>query len=230
LIVTQQELELPRTAAEMLPWVDQTAKRFNTKKLRAEAREAKHFSKELVGEARPIALFAHRYYAESPDVLIQHVLGNQNYDAIVTDSRPTPDITQFIEATTTLMSYEDSLRMELLTAQGHAPAYGRVTAMGPRHKRLAVTADGIAHEHSKIRSEHLQRVQSAVANKATKPYRPNTALVVAVDDSVPFRYAADQAALGHLALSVLVPMLAGKNFCLLALEGSRELHLCYRLP
>ena len=223
-ILTQQELEIHRNAADMLPWVRQAASRFNTKILKAEALEGKHFARVLMDEALPIALFANRYYAASPQVTISHIIGNQNYDAIVTDSRQLPEAIQFIEATTTLMSYADSLRFELMNAQGHAPAYGSVSAVGPKHNRTAITAQSIALEHGTIRSEHLQRVQTAVSKKASKHYEPNTALIVAIDDYVPFESKADCAALDSMARSVLVPSLSGKNIRLLALEGSKQTH------
>jgi hypothetical protein len=57
-VITQQELETPRSAAEMLAWVDAAHARFNAKELKAEARAGKHFANELVLEARPMALFA----------------------------------------------------------------------------------------------------------------------------------------------------------------------------
>jgi hypothetical protein len=226
-IITQQELEICRSAADMLPWVQQAASRFNTKTLRAEAREGKHFSTILMHEALPIALFANRFYAASAEVIISHVLGNQNHDALVTDSRANPEPIRFIEATTTLMSYEDSLRLELMSSQGHAPAYGSVSAVGPKHRRTSITAQSIALEHSKIRSEHLQRIQAAVRKKASKHYEPNTALIVAIDDYVPFEGEVDRAALDLLAQSVLVPLLSGTNIRLLALEGSKQTHLVY---
>jgi len=50
-ILTQQELEMPRSAGNMLTWIDQAHGRFNTKQLKAEAREG-----------RPMALFARRHF------------------------------------------------------------------------------------------------------------------------------------------------------------------------
>lgn len=227
LILTQQELETPRSAAEMLAWVDAAHGRFNTKDLRTQAREGKHFANELILEARPVALFAQRYFDASPEVIIRHVLGNQNYDGTVDDKRQNPSSVRCLEVTTTLKTYEDSLRMELLNKQGHVPAYGPVTAEGPRHKRVSIKAEGLAREHEAIRADHLKRVQDAVERKAKKGYEKNTALVVAVDDSVPFREVEDVKALDILARDVLVPTLKASNFSLLALEGSNGLHLCY---
>ncbi len=226
-VLTQQELETPRSAADMLAWVDAAHARFNTKELRAEARAGKHFANELILEARPMALFAHRYFRASSQVMITHFIGNQNYDGIVDDERAQPDKIRYLEVTTTLKTYEDSLRMELLSKQGHVAAYGPVTAVGSRHKRVSIKAEGIAREHKSIRADHLKLIQDAVEHKAKKKYEQNTVLIVAVDDSVAFREPEDVTALDKLATTVLVPTLKRTNFTLMALEGSNGLHLCY---
>lgn len=228
-VITKQELETPRSAADMLGWVDAAHARFNTRELKAEARAGKHFANELVLEARPMALFAYRYFGASPRVMITHVIGSQNYDGIVDDKRALPDTIRYLEVTTTLKTYQDSLRMELLSKHGHVAAYGPVTAVGPRHKRVSITAEGMAREHQAIRSDHLKLVQEAVEGKAKKKYQQNTVLVVAVDDSVPFSQTEDVAALNQLATTTLVPKLSGTNFSLLALEGSNGVHMVYRV-
>jgi hypothetical protein len=226
-VLSRQELETPRSAADMLAWVDEAHRRFNTKELKAQAREGKHFANELIHEARPMALFAGRHYGASPQVTITHVIGSQNYDGIVEDKRASPDPIRYLEVTTTLKTYEDALRMELLSKHGHVAAYGPVLAEGPRHKRVSITAEGMAREHQAIRADHLALVQEVVARKAKKKYELNTALIVAVDDSVPFSQKEDVAALDKLARETLVPMLQGSNFSLLALEGSNGLHMLY---
>ena len=226
-VLTQQELETPRSAAVMLGWVDETHARFNTKQLKAEARAGKHFADELIHEARPMALFAYRYFSASPEVIITHVIGSQNHDAVVEYKRRRPEAVQYLEATTTLKTYEDSLRMEVLNKEGSVAAYGPVIAEGPRYRRISINAPGVAREHQAIRADHLKLVQEVVERKAKKKYEPNTVLIVAVDDSVPFSEKDDVAALDALATGTLVPALRGTNFSLLALEGSNGLHLCY---
>jgi hypothetical protein len=210
----------------MLTWVDAAHARFNTKQLKAEAREGKHFANELVHEARPMALFAYRYFSASPQVIIAHVIGNQNYDGVVEDRRERPETIRYLEATTTLKTYEDSLRMEVLSKEGTVAAYGpvvaEVRAIGESQSRPLGS-----REHQDIRADHLKLVLEVVERKAKKKYEPNTALIVAVDDSVPFSQKADVAALHALATGILVPALRGTNFSLLALEGSNGLHLCY---
>jgi hypothetical protein len=170
LLLTGEELATPRSAAEMLGWVNEAHSRFNTKELRAEAREGKHFASELVLEARPMALFANRYFNASSQVIITHVLGNQNHDGVVEDKRPRPDSIRYLEVTTTLKTYEDSLRMELLNKQGHVAAYGTVTAEGSRHNRVSIKAEGLAREHKAIRADHLKLVQDVVERKVKKKY------------------------------------------------------------
>jgi hypothetical protein len=228
-LLTQQELETPRSAADMLAWVDEAHRRFNTKELKAQFRAGKHFADELVHEARPMALFAYRHFGASPQVIITHVLGNQNYDGIVEDKRAAPQRIRYLEVTTTLKTYEDSLRMEVLSQEGNVAAYGPVTAVGPRHKRLSIKAEGVAREHQAIRGDALRLVKEAVERKAKKRYEPNTALIVAVDDYVAFREEGDVAALESLATATLIPILRETNFNLFAMEGSNGLHLCYPL-
>jgi hypothetical protein len=117
-----------------------------------------------------------------------------------------------------------------MNSQGHAPAYGPVTAVGPRHNRTAIVTESMALEHSSIVSEYLQRVRTAVSKKAGKHYEPNTALIVAIDDYLPFEREADVAALDAMVREDLVPLLAGTNFRLLALEGSKQTQLLYKIP
>lgn len=119
--------------------------------------------------------------------------------------------------------------MELLNKDGHVAAFGPVTAEGPRHRRIAVHAPGVARKHEDIRADGLKLVQEVVERKAGKRYEPNTALIVAIDDSVAFSEEDDIAALELLTNETLVPMLRKASFCLLALEGN-GVHLCYPIP
>ncbi len=114
----------------MLGWVEEAHARFNTKELKAQARDGKHYANELIHEARPMALFAQRYFAASPHVAITHVIGSQNHDGLVEDRREHPASIRYLEVTTTLKTYHDALRMEILSKEGSVAAYGPVTAEG----------------------------------------------------------------------------------------------------
>ena len=228
-VLAKDELETPRTASEMLDWVYAALERFNTKELKAEAREGKHFAKELTDEALPMALFAHRFYDGSPDVTIIHIVGNQQYDGTVEDRRENPSPIRYIETTVSDRDYTESLRMELLNRDGSVPAYGEVRAEGSKGRRTKLEADSMAQNHDKIREEHIAAVLDVVSGKAAKKYPDNTALVVRVDDAVPFREDDHVAALDEVARNQLVPLLTGREFAVLALEGSQRLHLVYEL-
>jgi len=229
MIVEKDELETPRTAAEMLDWVYEMLGRFNTKKLKAEARQGKHFAKELTDEALPLALFAQRYFDKSTDVKITHVIGSQQYDATVEDCRESPSTVKYIEVTVSDRNYAEALRMEALSRDGSVAAYGEVIAEGPKGRRTVLKAKGGALKHDDIRDEHITAIIDAVGKKAKIKYPDNTALVVRVDDATPFREDDDVAALDEVAQSTLIPMISGREFRVLALEGSMGLHLAYDL-
>lgn len=228
-MLTKDELETPRTAAEMLGWVESAISRFNTRELKAAAREGKYFAKELTEEALPIALFARRFYEASPDVTISHTLGNQQYDATVEDRRQTPAPVRYIEVTLSDHDYTESLRMEILSRDGSVAAYGPVRAKGAKGRRMFLEAESIAVNHDDIREKHVAAVVEAVKRKANKEYREGTALVVRIDDYTPFRSDDDLAALDRVARERLVPLLSGREFCVLSLDGSRAAHLAYNL-
>jgi hypothetical protein len=229
-ILTRQELETPRTAAEILDWVYATHGRFTaTKELRAAAREGRFYAKELIHEALPIALFASRYFSESTDMVTTHVIGNQQHDATVDDRRTEPGAVKFIEATVSDWSYVELLRMELLTRDGHAPGYGKVQAEGAKGRRTKLVAELEALDHDSTREQHIAGAIAAVKKKAENKYPDWTALVVRVDDAVPFREDSDVAELDHVAREALVPLIAKREFRALALEGARRVYLVFEL-
>jgi hypothetical protein len=66
--------------------------------------------------------------------------------------------------------------------------------------------------------------------KATKTYPSGTALVVHVDDAIAFRDTSTVAALRQLAVNVLVPLLSGREFRVVALEGANGLYHAFKMP
>src|SRR4051812_3320485 len=164
-VVTQAELETPRTAADLLPWVHSALERFNTKELKREARNGKHFAGELVDELLPLGLFAHSFYADSPLVSVTYVFGDQQHDATVLDGRTPPGDIRYVETTVADRDYEDAKRMELLNRDGGAPAYGQIVAKGPRHKRTELRGELVAIDHQKLVAQYIARADDAVRKK-----------------------------------------------------------------
>jgi hypothetical protein len=229
--LTAAELQEPRSAADMLAWVDAAGVRFtSTKELRAEARRGKYFAKELMEEARPMAQFARRHYGAVADVLITHVLGNQHHDGTVDDRRAAPEDIRFIEVTGT-RTYEDALRLELLSRNGQAPMLGPIERVKCGERRGQVEAQCEPQEHAHIVGNYLPLVLRAAEGKAANPhYGPGTALVIAVDDYMALREPEDVRTLDDFVRRAVIPLLIQQSpFVLVALEGGRELHLEYRL-
>jgi hypothetical protein len=108
----------------MLAWVEEAHLRFNTPALKAQARMGEGLAKPLLHEALPMARFAYQHFQASSEVMIRHVLGNQNYDGVIEDQRTNPEAFRYLEVTTTLQDYAMSLRMEILNRDGHVPLFG----------------------------------------------------------------------------------------------------------
>jgi hypothetical protein len=228
-VVAQAELEEPRSAADLLPWVYSALARFDTKELKRDARDGKHFAGELVDELLPLGLFASAFYNASPLVTITYVFGDQNHDASVKDDRASPGSIQYVEVTVADRDYEDAKRMELMSRDGMAPGYGQIIATGRRHARTELRGELEALDHDKLVAQHLERADVAVRKKAAKDYPDGTALVVRVDDAVPFRQPADAVQLRQHAQTQLVPLLSSREFRALVFVGSQGLYLPFAL-
>jgi hypothetical protein len=87
-----------------------------------------------------------------------------------------------------------------------------------------------AQDHLKLRAEHIERARQAVIRKAKKIYAPATALVIMVDDRGPFRELADRAELTTVAKAEFVPLIDGREFCVLAFVGAAGLFIGFELP
>lgn len=229
-VLAQEELEVSRTAAEMLEWVNTAHARFTaSRELKEAFREGKLLAKELMEESFPIALFANKYFSASEDVAISQIIGNQKHDAIVNDRRAEPSKVEFIEVTVSDSTYEDSLRMEILNRDGNVAATGPVQVEGSRRNRKVLEATSVAVKVENTRSEHLSRILAAIEKKCKNTYPDGTALVVRVDDALAFKNDEDCAVLDDLAKSTLVPMISDREFVALALVGIRGFYLAYEL-
>lgn len=147
----------------MIHWVLATMNGFGaTPELKVAARQGKFFFNELRHEALPIALFANRYYNGSADVTIAHVIGSQQYDAIVDDCRQNPAPVRYIETTVSDYDYTESLREEILNRDGQVSAYTDVQVQGPKGRRTHLSARSMAVNHDGIRELHIRSVIDVV--------------------------------------------------------------------
>jgi hypothetical protein len=167
-VLTQQELETPRSAADMLAWVDEAHARFNTRELKARAREGKHFANELIHEARPMALFAYRYYRASSQVTIAHVIGN-----LMPPGTPAKGV---LEAARNFAREEFALKhryaLVLHTDEPHPHAHLVVKAMSEQGVRLNISPATLREWRHEF-ARHL-RDQGIAANATGRAVRGET--------------------------------------------------------
>lgn len=89
--ITKEELSTARPPAELLPWVEAKIEEIAHEPGGIDALRMRHgLCKVLVEEVYALSIWARHRFSSGDDVTIKPVLGNQNFDALVLDSGPTP--------------------------------------------------------------------------------------------------------------------------------------------
>lgn len=98
--VSKEELEKEKTPSELWDWL---IKKVNQVCSTSEGRRAFRLQegniKQLVEEVTPLAIFGKQKFGDTPQVLLQPVIGNQNYDAKIIDKRTEPASVTYVEIT-----------------------------------------------------------------------------------------------------------------------------------
>ena len=206
---TKEELQTPRTVQEFLPWVVERLRRLGeTKEGKSALRLGRGLAKELAEEALAVGMFAAKHFDESPQVLIQYLVGSQPYDAVVTGGSQI----KYVEVTQAHEGRNAYLRMLYLEKHGHVSPIGEVI-----EDDGAVHVESCAKPHDEIRAEVFGRIVEAVRRKADKTYPNDTALVIAFEDFMAVQDEEDEAALDTLVRHRVIPLIG--RFRLLALAG-----------
>lgn len=143
-------------------------------------------AKELINEAFPIGLLASTYFGSSEEVSIRLKIGNQSYDAIVSDSRSTGLPVEYVEVTLASDGEDDYLRMHVLHESGGVSDVGSVIKTGTRRTGQTIQVKREMVSQSEILRRESERVARAIARKLDKAYPPNTLLLVGFDDTMAF--------------------------------------------
>lgn len=95
-----EDLEYKRSTKIYPKWVKNTIRKLSSSKMgRNLLRSNKTPYKELKDEALPLALLCECFFKYNHDIYIEHVLGNQNYDAIIEFPQNSASPFRFIEVT-----------------------------------------------------------------------------------------------------------------------------------
>lgn len=154
----------------------------------------------MVEELFPLGLLCECYFERSPEVSVELVLGNQNYDAIVTDGRRNAVAFTRIEVTQSHEGEDEHLRMLHLEQEGHVSLFGPVRKSGTKKIGISVSVESEAKSHTEVVNSQRTLVQEAIDRKLTKTYEPDTALLVVFDDAIAIRNDSDCGVFRNLLL------------------------------
>ena len=185
--LTSDILEETHTAAEYLEWV-----RDLVAKVKAEPdgleriRLRKGLVKELMNEALPIGLICSKYFDDSRHVGISLKIGNQNFDAEVSDTRSDCSSVQFIEVTLATEGEDDYLRMRVLHEAGSVSGLGGVSKTSTKKKGLKIEVASEMVSQEEVLRRERERVSQAIERKINGSYPSNTLLLIGFDDTMSF--------------------------------------------
>ncbi|MBI4330126.1 MAG: hypothetical protein HY673_02450 [Chloroflexi bacterium] len=185
--ITIDELTIERTPRELLNWVESKIESADEETIRLR----QGLAKQLVEEVYPLAIFAFKKYGETQSVHVKPVIGNQNFDAILTDNSCSPALVSYVEVTQAHEGEAEYLRDVHLQEHGYVPGTRTVKKEGTKETGLRVSPQAEAVSVDSVAESEMQKIVSAIGRKEGKDYPANTCLVVKFDDGYMFRRAMD---------------------------------------
>jgi len=186
-ILSKAVLEESHTASEYLQWVKNLvaqvkAEHDGIRRIRLR----KGLANQLMNEALPIGLWAFKYFGGSEQVSINLIIGNQAFDAIVSDGRSLSSSVRYVEVTMAYEGEDDFLRMCELHEKGDVSGLGSVTRIGAIRTGRTINVVKEMVSQAEILRRERDRVGQAMKRKVGKLYPPNTVLVIGFDDTMAF--------------------------------------------
>lgn len=195
-LVSIEELTKKRTPSELHSWVERKIKQVgSTDEGEKALRLHEGLAKQLMEEVYPLAMFGFRKFGNTDQVLMQPIIGDQSYDAIVTDLRSSPASQSYVEITQSHEGESDYLHSVVLHRQGYDFPHSPVHKIGTKKTGMQVSTQAEAFEVGEIANKELRKIVDAAKRKAGKDYPINTSLVIVFDDGLFFRKAIDDTAL-----------------------------------
>jgi len=181
--VTQNELKTPRPCKDFLLWVEKKIENIaNCETGKGTIRFRRGLAKQLVEEAMPIGIFAEHHFGHTDNVIIQCVIGSQNYDAQIFDKRSDQPALSYLEVTQSHDGEDEISRMRKLSECGHVSAVGEICKRGTNATGIKINVKEEAVSHDDVLEHTFTLCRDAIERKACKLYPEGTALVVVFDD------------------------------------------------
>ena len=181
-IISVEELTKKRLPSELLHWVECKIHQIESidegdRALRLHIGRAK----QLMEEVYPLAIFGRRKFGNTDQILIQPIIGNQSYDAVVTDLRSKPARQSYLEITQSHEGENDYLGRLALQEQESIFMPSDVIKTGTKKTDLQVSMKLNANSGD-VWKDELNRIIDAAKRKAGKDYPINTSLIIVFDD------------------------------------------------
>jgi hypothetical protein len=189
--ISREELTKKRTPSELLNWVNWKRERIaSTDEGERTLILHKGLAKQFEEEVYPLALFGLRKFGNTDQILMQPIIGNQSYDAVVTDLTSKPASRSYIEITQSHEGENDYLRRLVLGYRGFAFGHSLAIKKGIRkNRRVSIPPQVVSP--SEVARDELRRIVDAARRKEAKDYQPNTSLIIVFEDDWFFRQAVD---------------------------------------
>lgn len=191
--ISLEELTKKRTPSELLRWVTQKMEQIGaTDEGERALRLREGLAKQLMEEVYPLAIFGWHKFGNTDKILIQPVIGNQSYDAVVTDLGSKPTSHSYVEITQSHEGESDYLRRRVLQQQGITFGHSPVIKKGTKKTGLQISIPPKVTTPNEVAGKELERILDATKRKAAKDYPTNTSLVIVFQDDWFFRRAIDK--------------------------------------
>lgn len=192
--IGKEELTKKRTPCELLNWVKRKTDQLgSTDEGERSLRLHEGLAKQLMEEVYPLALFGWRKFGNTDQILMQPIIGNQSYDAVVTDMRSEPACQSYVEITQSHEGESDYLRRFVLQKRGIVPMHSPVIKTGTKTTGRQVSIARKVVRADEVATNELQRIVAAANRKAGKTYPISTWLIIVFDDNCFFRLAINDA-------------------------------------
>lgn len=182
-MISESEIEQPRSAQEMLFWVERRLDEIGqTKEGTAALRFPKGAVKQLVEEVYPLAIWASGL--ERPEqITIEPKAGSQNYDAVVTMHATNQSF--HMEVTQAHKGDQEHYRSLLAELQGWAPGPSHdVIKRGTKARGIEVEVGRMWTSIEAVKLRCFELINDAIQRKVKKDYRFGSRLLVAFQDIV----------------------------------------------
>jgi len=223
--VTEQELTKVRTPGELARWVAQKTDELASQPGGKDAvRMRSGLCKQLTEEVYPLSILASHAYGNRDDVTIEPVLGNQNYDAIIT----VDDRRMKLEITLAHEGEKEFLRRLMLKEQGHAPAFGDIKKTGTKNRGIVIESESIAHSVDEILDSQIDLIRKAVHRKLKNKYENGTELLIMFEDVISFHEPEEWNILKSIMKDELGPLACKNDFSSLHLASwSKRIYMSW---